>query len=72
MPDSITDITENPEFLFLVTKTKQFYCFSIKLQKCINNAGVNLSALLVILCMPLVVHLEVGIAVRLTRREIQQ
>lgn len=72
MPASIADITENPEFLYLVTKIKEFYCFSIKLQKCTNNAGINPSALVVMLYMPLVLHLEVGIAVCLTRREIYQ
>jgi len=70
MPDSITDITENLEFLYLVTKCKELYWVSRKPQKYIKNVGINLSALVVILCMPLALNLEEGIAVCLTTTEI--
>lgn len=52
MPDSITDITKNDKFLYLIARIKEFYCFSIKLQNCTNNAGIHFSSLVVILCMP--------------------
>lgn len=52
MPDSITDITKNAEFFNLIARIKEFYCFSIKLQNCTNNAGIYFSSLVVTLYMP--------------------